>query len=106
MDVPKRASKKEGERLIGGSASLRFGEATRNPEAYRLFLRASEVLHKRDYARAKEAIAWLEEAIRLDPSFVRAESQLALVHAAKPDDRLVENLLAGVRNANPPPAPP
>jgi predicted Zn-dependent protease len=35
-----------------------------------------------------------------------AESQLALVHAAKPDDRLVENLLAAVRNANPPQAPP
>jgi TolB-like protein len=65
--------------LVGTQKSQLVAEATRNPEAYRLFLRASEVLHKRDYARAKEAIAWLEEAIALDPSFVRAQSQLALL---------------------------
>jgi TolB-like protein/Tfp pilus assembly protein PilF len=65
--------------LDGEQKSRLVAEATNNPEAYRLFLRASEVLHKRDYARAKEAIDWLEQALALDPKFVRAQSQLALV---------------------------
>ncbi len=54
-------------------------KATDNPEAYRLYLRASELLNKRDYPRAKDAVAWLEQALALDPEFVRARSQLALV---------------------------
>jgi TolB-like protein/Tfp pilus assembly protein PilF len=54
-------------------------QATDNPEAYRMYLRASEVLNKRDYAHAKDAVAWLEQALVLDPKFVRARSQLALV---------------------------
>ena len=54
-------------------------EATDNPEAYRLYLRASELLHKRDYEHAGDAIEWLEQAVALDPKFARARSQLALV---------------------------
>src|SRR6478735_55497 len=54
-------------------------QATDNPEAYRMYLRAGEVLNKRDYAHAKDAVAWLEQALVLDPKFVRARSQLALV---------------------------
>jgi TolB-like protein/Flp pilus assembly protein TadD len=65
--------------LEGGQKSRLVAEATTSPEAYQLFLRASEVLHKRDYAHAQDAIAWLEQALVLDPKFARAESQLALV---------------------------
>jgi tetratricopeptide (TPR) repeat protein len=36
------------------------------------------VLNKRDYAHGADAIAWLEQAIRLDPAFARGESQLGL----------------------------
>jgi TolB-like protein/Tfp pilus assembly protein PilF len=66
--------------LEGGQKTQLVAQATDDPEAYRLFLQASEVLNKRDYAHSKEAVAWLEEALRLDPKFTRAESQLALVH--------------------------
>jgi TolB-like protein len=65
--------------LEGGQKTQLVAQATDNPEAYRLYLKASEVLNKREYARRQEAVAWLEEALRLDPKFTRAESQLALV---------------------------
>ena len=65
--------------LDGEQKSRLVAEATDNPEAYRLYLRASELLHKRDYEHAGDAIAWLEQALALDPKFARARSQLALV---------------------------
>jgi TolB-like protein/Tfp pilus assembly protein PilF len=64
--------------LVGEQKTRLVDQATGNPEAYRLYLRASELLNKREYAHRKDAIAWLEEALRLDPKFTRAESQLAL----------------------------
>jgi TolB-like protein/Tfp pilus assembly protein PilF len=66
--------------LEGEQAKQLVAKATDNPEAYRLFLQASDLLNKRDYARRDEVMAWLEEALRLDPEFVRAKSQLALAH--------------------------
>ena len=64
--------------LEGQQKTQLVAQATDNPEAYRLYLQATEVLNKRDYSRRAEAVAWLEEALRLDPKFTRAESQLAL----------------------------
>jgi TolB-like protein/Tfp pilus assembly protein PilF len=64
--------------LVGDQRTQLVAQATSDPEAYRLYLQASELLNKRDYLRAKDVIAWLEEALRRDPKFVRAESQLAL----------------------------
>jgi len=64
--------------LEGGQKTQLVATATDNPEAYRLYLQATELLNKRDYLRAKDVVAWLEEALRLDPKFTRAESQLAL----------------------------
>jgi len=55
--------------------------ATRNPEAYALYLQATAVLNRRDYPRMGEAIGWLEQALRLDPTFARAHARLALIHA-------------------------
>lgn len=66
--------------LEGEQKTQLVAQATSSPEAYRLYLQASDVLNRRDYAHAADAIAWLEEALRLDPKFVRAQSQLALVH--------------------------
>jgi len=65
--------------LEGAQKATLVAQATANPEAYQLYLRASEVLNKRDYAHAQDAINWLERALALDPKFARAESQLALV---------------------------
>lgn len=57
---------------------------TENAEAYELYLRATEVMHKRDYPRMPEAIGWLEDAVRRDPAFARAESRLAMLHMLRP----------------------
>jgi TolB-like protein/tetratricopeptide (TPR) repeat protein len=65
--------------LEGNQQTQLVAQATDNAEAYRLYLQASDLLNRRDYPRAADAIAWLEEALRLDPHFTRAESQLALV---------------------------
>jgi TolB-like protein/Tfp pilus assembly protein PilF len=67
----------------GGDAPL-VKAGTKNAEAYELYLRATEVMHKRDYPRMGEAIGWLEEAIRLDPNFARAESRMAMLHVLRP----------------------
>ncbi|BCT92470.1 hypothetical protein LYSHEL_14940 [Lysobacter helvus] len=64
--------------LIGEQKSQLVAESTTSPEAYQLYLRATDVMNKRDYAHAKEAIAWLEQAIALDPKFARAHARLAL----------------------------
>ena len=66
--------------LEGGQKTQLVAQATDNPEAYRLYLRASDLINKRDYERRQEVVAWLEEALRLDPKFTRAQSQLALAH--------------------------
>lgn len=66
----------------GKSQLVQIG--TDNAEAYALYLRATVVLHKREYARMREAVGWLEQSIRLDPDFARAESRLALIYALWP----------------------
>ena len=53
--------------LEGEQKTQLVAQATTSPEAYQLYLRASEVLNKRDYMRAKDAVAWLEQALKLDP---------------------------------------
>jgi TolB-like protein/Flp pilus assembly protein TadD len=65
--------------LEGSQKDKLVATATSNPEAYQLYLRASEVINKRDYAHGPDAVAWLEQALKLDPKFVRAEAHLALV---------------------------
>jgi len=64
--------------LEGEQKTVLVPEATRSPEAYALFLRATEVLNKRDFVQGANAIAWLQQALKLDPKFARAESQLGL----------------------------
>jgi len=64
--------------LTGEQKTQLVAQATTDREAYRLYLQATDLLNKRDYSRAQDVIAWLEEALKRDPRFVRAESQLAL----------------------------
>jgi TolB-like protein/tetratricopeptide (TPR) repeat protein len=64
--------------LVGAQKTQLVAQATDDPEAYRLYLRATELLNKRDYTHARDVVAWLEQALRLDPKFTRAESQRAL----------------------------
>ena len=58
--------------------------ATTSPEAYALYLQASGTFNRRDGARMPEAIAQIDDAIRLDPSFARAYSRGAALHAVSP----------------------
>jgi len=58
--------------------------ATRNPEAYALYLQATAIFNRREGARFADAIAALERALDLDPAFARAHSRLATLHAIRP----------------------
>lgn len=55
--------------------------ATTDPEAYRLYLQASDICNRRDVAHLDYAAGMLTEAIALDPHFAQAHARLASVHA-------------------------
>ena len=50
--------------------------ATNNAEAYSLYLQATAIFNRRDIDRFPEAIAQIERALQLDPSYARAWSRL------------------------------
>jgi TolB-like protein/Flp pilus assembly protein TadD len=67
---------------------------TTNPVAYALYLRASDVFHRRAANEFLNAIKLLEEAVTLDPSFARAWSKLGALHALTPDYLNIDNRIA------------
>jgi len=83
--------------ILQGEQTQRLVSApTQNTEAYSLYLQASQVFNRRDGARFPEAIAQLQDAIRLDPKFARAHSRLAAMQslAANYDPKVVESAAA------------
>lgn len=58
--------------------------ATRNPEAYALYLQATAIFNRRDGTRFADAISQLEQALVLDPGYARAHARLAALHAVTP----------------------
>jgi TolB-like protein/Flp pilus assembly protein TadD len=58
--------------------------ATRNPEAYALYLQATAIFNRRDGSRFADGVSQLEQALALDPAFARAHSRLAALHAITP----------------------
>jgi TolB-like protein/tetratricopeptide (TPR) repeat protein/tRNA A-37 threonylcarbamoyl transferase component Bud32 len=58
--------------------------ATSNPEAYALYLQATAIFNRRDGARFPDAIAQVEQAVRLDPGYARAWSRLATLWVLTP----------------------
>jgi tetratricopeptide (TPR) repeat protein len=58
--------------------------ATRNGRAYDLYLQATSIFERRDGPSMPQAIAALEEALRLDPKFARAQSKLAVLYCVLP----------------------
>ena len=58
--------------------------ATTNPEAYNLYLQATAIFERRDGPSMPQAVAALEQALRLDPKFARAESKLAVLYCILP----------------------
>jgi TolB-like protein len=67
---------------LQGKQKTRLVEAaTSSPEAYALYLQATDIFNRRDGARMPESIAKLEQAVKLDPTFARAYSRLSVVLA-------------------------
>jgi TolB-like protein/Tfp pilus assembly protein PilF len=58
--------------------------ATKNPEAYALFLKATSTFDHRDGPNMATAAQQLEQATRLDPDYARAYSRLAALYAVLP----------------------
>ncbi|MBP8098129.1 MAG: hypothetical protein KAY03_02310 [Arenimonas sp.] len=83
--------------ILQGEQSQRLVLApTQNTEAYSLYLQASQVFNRREGARFPEAIAQLEQALRLDPKFARAHSRLAAMQSLAPnyDQRVIASSAA------------
>ena len=53
---------------------------TGDPDAYALYLRATDVFNRRDSMRYEGAIAALQQALQRDPQFARAHSRLATIY--------------------------
>jgi TolB-like protein/Tfp pilus assembly protein PilF len=70
--------------LSGKQARQLVDTGTRNTEAYALYLQASAIFDRRDGEHMPEAVKKLEQAIALDPTYARAYSRLAAVHAILP----------------------
>ncbi len=59
--------------------------ATTDPEAYRLYLQASDIHNRRDMVHMAQAIELLRQAVARDPGFARAHARLATAYAIQPN---------------------
>lgn len=66
--------------LNAGQQDRLVNTGTKNPEAYQLYLQASSIFNRRDRTRFLDAIATLQQAVQLDPTFARAFARLASMH--------------------------
>lgn len=66
--------------LNAGQEERLVNAGTANPEAYALYLRATEVFNRRETERYEEGIAAARQALRLDPGYARAHSRLATLY--------------------------
>jgi len=79
--------------------------ATADPEAYRLYLQASDIFNRRDVVHLAQSVEMLKKAIVLDPGFARAHARLAAVYALRqnysPDvaDTTIANVTAAATAA-------
>ncbi len=71
--------------LQGGQEQRLVPVATADPEAYAKFLQATAIFNRRERAKFPNAIALLEQAIELDPSFARAHARLGAFHVLAPE---------------------
>jgi TolB-like protein/Tfp pilus assembly protein PilF len=92
--------------LSTGQQNRLVDVGTRDPDAYALYLRATEVFKKRDVTRYDDAMASLLQALQLDPQFARAHSRLATLYyvsatTAEPEryDALVADATASAEQA-------
>ncbi len=66
--------------LNAGQQNRLVNAGTRNPEAYALHLKATDIFNRRARAELAAGIAAAEQAVALDPGFARAVSRLATLY--------------------------
>ena len=71
--------------LNAGQQARLVDSGTANPEAYALYLRATDIFNRRAAAEFADAIRQTEQAVALDPGFARAYSRMAALHALTPE---------------------
>jgi TolB-like protein len=71
--------------LDAGQQGRLVDSGTANPEAYALYLRATDVFNRRAGGEFLNAIKLLEEAVALDPNFARAWSRLGALQVLMPE---------------------
>jgi TolB-like protein/Tfp pilus assembly protein PilF len=93
--------------LNAGQQDRLIDVGTRDPDAYALYLRATEVFNKRDAPRYETAIASLQQALQLDPQFARAHSRMATLYfvsasTAAPEryDQFIASAIEGAGRAS------
>jgi serine/threonine protein kinase/Tfp pilus assembly protein PilF len=65
----------------------------KSPEAYALYLRGRSAYDRLDRSGLLEAVSDYQEALRLDPSFVRAAEALALAYFEQTDEQLLPSAI-------------
>jgi TolB-like protein/Tfp pilus assembly protein PilF len=89
--------------LGAGQEERLVNAGTTNPEAYALYLRATEVFNRRQAERYEEGIAAAQAALRLDPGYARAHSRLATLYSlwsnVAPPERFEALTAEGTRQA-------
>jgi len=71
--------------LNAGQQARLIDSGTASPEAYALYLRATDAFNRRAAAEFVGAISQLEQSIAIDPGFARAYSRMAALHALTPE---------------------
>ncbi len=79
-DIARQVTRELKVALNAGQQDRLIDVGTDDPDAYALYLRATEVFNKRDVPRYEAAIANLRQALQRDPGFARAHSRLATLY--------------------------
>lgn len=79
-DIARQVTRELKVALNAGQQDRLIDVGTTDPNAYALYLRATEVFNMRDVPRYESAIANLQQALQRDPGFARAYSRLATLY--------------------------
>jgi TolB-like protein/Tfp pilus assembly protein PilF len=74
--IAKRVTSELKVALDAGQQERLIDSGTANPEAYALYLQATDIFNQRDGERFGQAVAQLQRALTLDPGFARAYSRM------------------------------
>jgi TolB-like protein/Tfp pilus assembly protein PilF len=100
--IAKRVTSELKVALDAGQQERLIDSGTVNPEAYALYLQATDIFNRREGERFGQAIAQLERALAIDPAFARAYSRMAALQMLSPeyDDKdVAQTLTDAIANA-------